>query len=133
MLALRTRHPEVTAELEAPASGPDVRGDGESLRMLLDNLLENAAVHGRPGGRIVTTVTPDGTLLVDDDGAGIPAGERAAVLERFARGSSARGPGTGLGLAIASAQAARHGGSLTLEDAPAGGLRARVTLPAAGA
>jgi signal transduction histidine kinase len=129
ILALRARHPEVTAELEAPAAGPLVRGDGESLRMLLDNLLENAAVHGRPGGRIVTTVTPSGALLVDDDGEGIPAEERAAVLERFARGSSARGPGTGLGLAIAAAQAARHGGSLALEDAPAGGLRAHVTLP----
>ena len=92
---------------------------------------ENAAVHGRPAGRISTTITAAGELTVDDDGDGIPAGERGAVLERFARGSTARGPGTGLGLAIAAAQAARHGGNLALGDAPSGGLRARVTFPVA--
>ena len=133
VLALRTRHPQVTAELQAPERGPLVSGDPESLRMLLDNLLENAAVHGREGGSILTTITAAGELLVDDDGPGVPAPERRSVLERFARGSSARGPGTGLGLAIAAAQAARHGGSLELGEAPAGGLRARVTLPVAPA
>ena len=99
--------------------------------MLLDNLLENAAIHGRPAGRIVTTITAAGELTVDDDGDGIPLAERTTVLERFARGSTAHGPGTGLGLAIAAAQATRHGGSLTLLDAPAGGLRARVVFPVA--
>ncbi len=131
VIALRTRHPAVSAELDAPASGPLVRGDAESLRMLLDNLLENAAVHGRPAGRIATTVTAAGELTVDDDGDGIAVAERRVVLERFARGSVARGPGTGLGLAIAAAQATRHGGTLTLLDAPAGGLRARVAFPVA--
>ena len=68
-------------------------------------------------------------MLVDDDGPGIRPDDRARVLERFARGPDAHGPGTGLGLSIAAAQAARHGGELTLEDSPLGGLRVRVTLP----
>ncbi len=133
---LRRRHPEVTATLEAPDGGPSVPGEPESLRMLLDNLLENAARHGRPGGTVAVTLSglaEGAELVVDDDGPGIPAAERAAVLERFARGSGAQGEGTGLGLAIAAAQAMRHGGRLSLEGSPLGGLRARVTLaPGAG-
>lgn len=128
---LRRRHPAVAATLGAPEGGPVVSGEPESLRMLLDNLLENAARHGRPAGTITVTLSADGPvteLLVDDDGPGIPEAERARVLTRFARGSGARGEGTGLGLAIAAAQAARHGGELTLERSPQGGLRARVRI-----
>jgi signal transduction histidine kinase len=113
--------------------GPLVRGEAESLRMLLDNLVENAALHGRAGGTVVVTAmapaSGEAQLLVDDDGPGIPAAERERVLGRFARGDGATGPGTGLGLSIAAAQAARHGGSLALEDGPLHGLRVRVTLP----
>jgi signal transduction histidine kinase len=133
VVAARARHPQCALRLEAPPTGPLVRGEGESLRMLLDNLVENAAVHGRSGGEIVVTAAaPEGgeaELLVDDDGPGIPQAERVRVLERFARGEGATGPGTGLGLSIATAQAARHGGSLELSDSPLGGLRVRVRLP----
>ncbi len=129
---LRRRHPEVTATLDAPDGGPSVLGEPESLRMLLDNLLENAARHGRPVGTIAVTLASSGDggaeLLVDDDGPGIPEHERESVLGRFARGSGARGDGTGLGLAIAAAQATRHGGALNLDRSPLGGLRARVSL-----
>ncbi len=133
VLGTRSRHPALRVRLEAPELGPQVRGEAESLRMLLDNLVENAALHGRPDGEIVVTAVPlqsgGAELLVDDDGPGIPKAEREHVLERFARGQGVSGPGTGLGLSIASAQAARHGGALTLEDGPLGGLRVRVTLP----
>lgn len=136
VISARTRHPRCSLRLEAPDAGPLVRGEAESLRMLLDNLVENAAVHGRPGGEIVVTAAArDGggaELLVDDDGPGVPESERARVLERFARGEGAAGPGTGLGLSIAAAQAARHGGELRLEDGPLGGLRVRVRLPPPG-
>ncbi|CAB4870192.1 unannotated protein [freshwater metagenome] len=129
--AVRTRHPGVTVTLEAPDDGPSIPGEGESLRMLLDNLLQNAVNYGRSDGRILVTVEADSQgarLIVDDDGPGIPQEERAAVLERFVRGSGARGSGTGLGLSIAAAQAARHGGALELGSAPLGGLRVLVTL-----
>ncbi len=133
MLGARGRYPELLLRLEAPEQGPVVRGEAESLRMLLDNLVQNAALHGRPAGEVVVTAAslPGGgaELLVDDDGPGIARADRARVLERFARGADAHGPGTGLGLSIASAQAVRHGGALTLEDGPLGGLRVRVQLP----
>jgi two-component system sensor histidine kinase PrrB len=132
LAAVRTRHPGTTATLQAPEDGPVVHGDAEGLRMLVDNLVENAARHGREGGSIAVQVAagPDGgaTLTIDDDGPGIPAAERATVLLRFTRGSGARGTGTGLGLAIARAQAQRHGGDLRLDDAPGGGLRAVARL-----
>ncbi|HEY5144086.1 MAG TPA: HAMP domain-containing sensor histidine kinase [Solirubrobacteraceae bacterium] len=136
IVALKMRHPGLRTRLEAPSSGPVISGEPESLRMLVDNLLENAARHGRPDGTVAVTVALNGgataEILVDDDGPGIPVAERAAVLERFGRGSVAHGPGTGLGLPIAAAQAARHGGALALEDAPLGGLRVRVWLAGAG-
>jgi two-component system, OmpR family, sensor histidine kinase PrrB len=125
--AARRRHPEVAFALDAPAQTVPLAGDGEGLRAVLDNLVENAARHGGP--RVVVTVAP-GVLTVDDDGPGVPAEERAAILTRFGRGSGARGAGSGLGLAIVAAQAERHGGGLTLSESPLGGLRATVALPA---
>jgi two-component system, OmpR family, sensor histidine kinase PrrB len=136
LAAARTRHPDTTANLDAPDPGPIVHGDAEGLRMLVDNLVENAARHGREGGTIAVRVAvgPNGgaTVTIDDDGPGIPAAERATVLRRFTRGSGARGNGTGLGLAIALAQAQRHGGDLRLDDAPGGGLRAVATVRGTG-
>jgi two-component system sensor histidine kinase PrrB len=58
----------------------------------------------------------------------VPRDEREAVVGRFVRGRGTTVPGSGLGLALVDQQARLHGGRLTLEDAPAGGLRARVTL-----
>jgi len=137
VVALASRFPGVTASLRAPDSGPVVKAEAESLRMMLDNLLDNAALHGRPDGKIEVVVeqstSGEAVIEVNDDGTGIPESERAHVLERFVRGEDARGAGTGLGLAIAAAQAARYGGSLTLGDSPLGGLQVRVVIPTSAA
>ncbi len=67
-----------------------------------------------------------------DQGPGIPAEDRARATERFFRGEAARNtPGSGLGLALVQAVAQLHGGALRLEDADPG-LRATLSLPAAG-
>lgn len=129
--AVGRRHPEVPFTLTAPEGEALVRGWPDGLRLALDNLLENAARHGGTNGPVHTTVTVTGNgaeITVDDHGPGIPEAERAQVLERFARGSSARGPGSGLGLALVAQQAALHDGALTVEDAPSGGARLRLTL-----
>jgi two-component system, OmpR family, sensor histidine kinase PrrB len=135
VVALAARFPDVTTRLRAPESGPLVKAEAESLRMLLDNLLDNAALHGRPDGNIEVvielTTNGDAVIEVNDDGPGIAEDQRARVLERFVRGEGARGAGTGLGLAIAAAQAARYGGSLTLGASPLGGLQVRVAIPGA--
>jgi signal transduction histidine kinase len=69
------------------------------------------------------------TIIVSDQGPGIPAADRGRATERFFRGEAARQtPGSGLGLALVDAVAQLHGGSLHLEDAEPG-LRAVLTLP----
>jgi two-component system, OmpR family, sensor histidine kinase PrrB len=131
VFAARTRHPEVAIDSHLPASGPVVHGDADGLWRVVENLLENAARHGRPGGHVRLRVSANGTraeILVEDDGPGIPAAERERVVGRFARGPGATAAGSGLGLAIVEAEARRHGGTLTLSSSELGGLLARVTV-----
>jgi signal transduction histidine kinase len=96
------------------------------LRLLADNLLENAARHGRPGGRVVVTVRrgADGALLtVDDDGPGIPAPDRERIFEPFTRLASTNGTGSGLGLALVEQQVRHHGARIEVGESPLGGAR----------
>ena len=106
------------------------------LRLAVDNLVRNAVAHGS-ATRIVLTahriaaVGDRGevlTIVVDDDGCGLPADEHQFVMGRFARGSTAAAGGSGLGLALVAQQAALHGGGIELSDSPLGGLRATLTV-----
>ena len=128
----RRRHPGVSYELrEHDAEGAAVHGWANGLRLVVDNLLENAALHG--GGRVdVDLAREDGRWLlrVADDGPGIPEAERERLLEPFARGHGTTAQGTGLGLAIVAQQVGLHGGELRLSDSSLGGLAAEVRLPA---
>ncbi|MCA1951775.1 MAG: two-component sensor histidine kinase [Hyphomicrobiales bacterium] len=105
----------------------------QAFRRLLGNLVANAA---RYGDRIEIRAVHDErflTVTVDDDGPGIPEESREEVFRPFLRLDAARNQdhaGTGLGLAIARDIARGHGGDIVLEDAPLGGLRARVKVPA---
>src|SRR4029453_8929556 len=78
-----------------------VRVERQDLDEMLGNLVENAAKYG--GGRGFVTVEPKGEMidiLVEDDGPGIPAGDRESLFARGARLDTTGKPGTGLGLAI---------------------------------
>ena len=127
----RRRYPGTDFDLAGSEVAP-VEGDAEGLRMMLDNLIENAARHG--GSRVCVHLKRGPGFVrvsVDDDGPGIPQAERARVFERFSRGSAARnGTGSGLGLAIAAQQAELHGSRLKLTDSPLGGARFELTLSA---
>jgi signal transduction histidine kinase len=68
-------------------------------------------------------------ITVDDDGPGIEPSMREAVMQRGIRADEAA-QGSGLGLAIVRDLAEIHGGSISLEESPMGGARARLTLPA---
>ena len=131
----RKRHPGVRYELAGNVDEGRVDGWEGGLRLIVDNLLDNAALHGREhGGSVgVGLERDDGRLVVrvEDDGPGIAAAERERLLEPFARGKDARPDGTGLGLAIVAQQAALHGGELVLGDSKRGGLAVEVRLPAA--
>uniref|UniRef100_UPI0038D21E42 ATP-binding protein n=1 Tax=Humitalea rosea TaxID=990373 RepID=UPI0038D21E42 len=131
-LAARARRDGASVAVEAPARLVlPLRAD--ALRRCLGNLLDNARKHARriaigidavprvPGGPPAWAM-----VTVDDDGPGIPEAQREEAFKPFAAFSSG---GTGLGLAIARDIARAHGGDVELEDAPLGGLRARVRLP----
>ncbi|MEV4421974.1 HAMP domain-containing sensor histidine kinase [Patulibacter sp. NPDC049589] len=125
----RRRHPAVTFATRPTTDGGELTllGWPEGLRLAVDNLLDNAALHGRRDGAVEVAVGVSGgraRVTVDDDGPGIPSDRRDVVRERFARGEAPRSPGSGLGLALVDQQARLHHGALRLEDAPAGGLRA---------
>ncbi|MFS0705205.1 sensor histidine kinase [Cellulomonas sp. 179-A 9B4 NHS] len=105
-------------------------GTDDGVRRVLRNLVANAARHAAT--RVQVTVAP-ARVTVDDDGPGIAPADRERVFERFVRLDDARvrdAGGSGLGLAIAREVARDLGGDVVLGDAPAGGLRAVVTLPA---
>lgn len=127
VFAARGRHRDTVFTLDAPAHGPVLEGDGDGLWRVVENLLENAALHGGPTVRVSVTADPV-RLVVEDDGPGVPASERERLLGRFQRGRDVRAPGSGLGLAIIAAEAERHGGMLALGRSPLGGLRATVVL-----
>ncbi len=131
--AARRRHPATTFAFDDDgAHDAVVDGWPDGLRLVCDNLLDNAALHG--GREVSVALLLAGgklTLTVADDGPGIPAEERERVLEPFARGARVAAPGTGLGLAIVAQQVALHGGELRLDDGPDGGLLVEVTLPVA--
>ena len=131
-LAARARRDGASVAVEGPARlVMPLRAD--ALRRCLGNLLDNARKHARRIAISIAAVPREeggpaawAMVTVDDDGPGIPALQREEAFKPFAAFSSG---GTGLGLAIARDIARAHGGDVVLEDAPLGGLRARVRLP----
>jgi signal transduction histidine kinase len=107
--------------------GAEVEADPKLMVEAVSNLVDNAIKFSRPGGRVQVRLGEDPAeprIIVEDDGPGIPGGEREAVLQRFYRGERDRlAPGAGLGLSIVAAIVRLHGFELRLEDAQPG-LRA---------
>lgn len=113
-------------------AGAQVLADRLALKRVASNLMENAVRYGEVA-HVSLQLEPDFlTILVDDEGEGIPPDQRQDLLEPFARQEQSRSRetgGSGLGLAIVKAVVAGHDGSLTIEDAPTGGARVSVRLP----
>jgi signal transduction histidine kinase len=107
-------------------------GQPTALKRCVRNLVENAVKYGRAVSVVLDDNDDRLQILVRDEGPGIPESELERVFDPFYRleGSRSRDTGgTGLGLTIARSIAESHGGRLTLENRPAGGLDARLTLP----
>ena len=116
-----------------------VLADGESIRTLMRNLVDNAIRYSVEGGRVDVSVemrggaeSPRALLRIADSGPGIPPEERVRVFDRFYRRPGTTPPGSGLGLAIVKTIADAHGATITLDSGPGGhGLVVEVAFSAA--
>ncbi len=114
------------------------RGERQDLEEMVGNLVDNACKWAASRVYIEALVEvptlpgagPKLRIIVDDDGRGLSAAERAQVSRRGQRLDESK-PGSGLGLSIVVDLAALYGGNLTLGSAPIGGLRAELVLPGA--
>ncbi|HXN56292.1 MAG TPA: sensor histidine kinase [Myxococcales bacterium] len=125
-----SRRVDLGFEEEGPAP---IRAQALLVRELIGNLVDNALRYA-PRGTITVRVARPGpafvSLVVEDDGPGIPPEERGRVFDRFYRIRGTQGDGAGLGLAIVREIARRHGGTVSLADGPGGkGLRVEVRFP----
>ncbi|HTH60224.1 MAG TPA: ATP-binding protein [Paraburkholderia sp.] len=126
------RDVDLGIERSEPAT---LRGDPDGLRVMLNNLLDNATKYTPDGGRVDVSVRVDRgrpVVTIADSGPGIPVDERLRVFDRFYRvgEGAARArtdvSGSGLGLAIVRRIAAQHEATVTLGDSPSGGLQVDV-------
>jgi signal transduction histidine kinase len=129
----RDRGIAIDVEVDAAAK---FRGERQDLEEMAGNLVDNACKWADSRVFIEVLVERQGAadpapklrIIVDDDGRGLSADERAQVSRRGQRLDETK-PGSGLGLSIVVDLAALYGGSLTLGTAPIGGLRAELVLP----
>lgn len=124
------RHLDLGLNLDPQASPLTFAGEAQDLQEMVGNLLDNACRSAQTA--VSVRAVQSGNRLhitVDDDGPGIAPEQRAAVLQRGVRLDETRA-GSGLGLAIVVDLARLYGGDLTLDRAAAGGLSARLELPA---
>ncbi len=107
-----------------------LRIESGALFELLGNVLDNALRHARSRVHVQLSCQERQLVLcIDDDGLGIPAADRAAVLRRGTRRDTRPG-GQGLGLHIVHSLVCDHGGDLNIEQAPdLGGARIRMSFP----
>jgi len=123
---------EIDADLPERALG---MVDGDAVRQILVNLLDNAVKYGPEKQRIEIGAVTNGDRLrlwVDDDGPGIPAARREEVWEPFRRLDGAalsHVAGTGIGLSVVRELVALHHGRAWIEDGSRGGAKFVVDLP----
>jgi two-component system, sensor histidine kinase len=125
-----------TFTLHEPASPMLVRGDPERVEQIVASLIENAVKYSPPeapiGVRVIAEDPANATVLVEDQGIGIPARELGQVFTKFYRGSNApsylyRGLGVGLYLAFHLASLCR--GRLSVESVEGQGTICRLRIP----
>jgi K+-sensing histidine kinase KdpD len=124
---------EVPLAAEVANTLSPIRGDGERLRQVLGNLIENAVKYSPAGAPVrVHAAQANGEVVVSvqDRGPGIAFEDQNLIFEKFGRAAgSGSKPGSGLGLFIARSIAEAHGGTLEVSSAPARGATFMLKLP----
>ena len=108
-------------DAEVPA-----RGDARQLKRALANLVKNALQATPVGGRVVVTARRERTLVVADEGPGIPEADLAKIFAPF---YTTKEKGTGLGLAFVKEIVTAHGGTLSVDSGAGRGTRITMVLP----
>ncbi len=109
-----------------------IRGGSIALRRVFSNLINNAIKYGKSAQLSLHHLGDEAMCFVDDDGPGLPTEQYESVFLPFYRAESSRSRltgGTGLGLAVAKDIIQAHGGDISLDKGPTGGLRVIVKLP----
>ncbi|MET3907325.1 signal transduction histidine kinase [Bradyrhizobium sp. S3.3.6] len=114
-------------ELDAPSTPIETIGDAAALERALTNLVQNAIQHGPRRGTIGIRVSKPACIEVTDEGAGIPADQRAQIFEPFYR-LTPLDRGAGLGLNMVREIVLLHGGQVSVTDGVDGGTCFRMTL-----
>jgi two-component system sensor histidine kinase TctE len=126
-------HADIDLGYEGPHAGALILGVADSLRELLDNLIDNALRYAGAQARVTVRVQhlPAGgvALQVEDDGPGVPPELWSRLGERFFRAPGAHEGGSGLGLAIVGQIASQHHARIAYSSATGGGLRVSVQFP----
>jgi signal transduction histidine kinase len=111
-----------------------IAGDRVRLGQAVTNLADNAARYALSTVRLsLSTIGAEASIVIEDDGPGVPAAQRDRVFERFVRLDASRGRssgGSGLGLSIVREVVLAHGGTVGISDAVPSGCRVEIRLPA---
>jgi signal transduction histidine kinase len=105
-----------------------VVGNPAALFQAIRNLVENAIIHTASNTTVDIAVRPEGSVVVTDEGAGIPLQQRELIFHRFWRGDRRRPGSGGLGLSIVARIVKAHGGSISVHDAPLRGSAFAINL-----
>jgi signal transduction histidine kinase len=123
---------EVPVVAEVATMTPTIHADGERLRQVVGNLIDNAVKYSPKGSPVVVHAGSDNgraIVSVQDLGPGIAREHQQVIFEKFGRVAGASKPGTGLGLYIARSIAEAHGGELDVSSTPGRGCVFTLRLP----
>lgn len=122
----------VDLRISHPARGAVMLGDRLALRRIAANLIDNALAYGRAAHLSLFADSETLTLIIDDEGAGVPSELRDIMFEPFVRAEASRSRrtgGAGLGLAVVRSLVEGHDGKIRVGEAPGGGARFTIAFP----